>query len=307
MFVLAHLSDPHLGPLRVTNFSELAGKRVLGFLNWHRRRRVFHRADVLAALGEDLKAARPDHVAVTGDLINISLAGEFAPARSWLETLGAPIQVTLVPGNHDAYVRATADHWQLHWDDFMRGDTGQDSRFPFVRRRGPVALIGLSSAVPTGPFLATGVLGDAQLGRLADLLPRLRGEGLFRVVLIHHPPVSKRRNRFKRLTDGRPFRQLLAQHGAELVLHGHDHMHSVTWLDGPGHAVPAVGVPSASATTGGEHDPAAYNLYNIDGAPGAWRCEAVSRGFRPDSPTVVELTRRVLHGQAATAASAPAI
>jgi 3',5'-cyclic AMP phosphodiesterase CpdA len=303
MFVLAHLSDSHLGPVRVANFSELAGKRVLGFLNWHRRRRVFHRADVLAALTEDLKAQRPDHIAVTGDLVNISLAGEFAPARTWLETLGAPIQVTLVPGNHDAYVHAKADHWQLHWDDYMRGDAAQETRFPFVRRRGSLALIGLSSAVPTGPFLATGHLGGEQSARLAELLPRLRDEGLFRVVLIHHPPVSKRRNRFKRLTDGRAFRQVLARYGAELVLHGHDHRHSVTWLDGPGYAIPAVGVPSASATTGGDHDPAAYNLYNIDGQPGAWRCEAISRGFRPDSPKVVELTRRMLHRQAAAAAS----
>jgi 3',5'-cyclic AMP phosphodiesterase CpdA len=306
MFVLAHLSDPHLGPVRVANFSELAGKRVLGFLNWHRRRRVFHRADVLAALTADLNAQRPDHIAVTGDLVNISLAGEFAPARSWLETLGAPIQVTLVPGNHDAYVRATADHWQLHWDDYMRGDAAQDTRFPFVRRRGLVALIGLSSAVPTGPFLATGHLGSDQIARLADLLARLRGESLFRVVLIHHPPVSKRRNRFKRLTDGRALRQVLARHGAELVLHGHDHVHSVIWLDGPAHPIPAVGGPSASATTGGEHDPAAYNLYNIEGQPGAWRCEAISRGFRPDIPNVVELTRRMLHGKAAATASVEA-
>jgi 3',5'-cyclic AMP phosphodiesterase CpdA len=303
MLTLAHLSDPHLGPVRVTNFSELAGKRVLGFLNWHRRRREFHLADVLAALTADLKAQRPDHIAVTGDLVNISLAGEFAPARTWLETLGPPDKVTLVPGNHDAYVRATADHWQLHWDDYMRGDAAQNTRFPFVRRRGKVALIGLSSAVPTGPFLATGHLGAKQLAQLADLLPRLRDDGLFRVVLIHHPPLSKRRNRFKRLTDGRAFRTLLARHGAELVLHGHDHVHSVIWLDGPANPIPVVGVPSASATSDGEHDPAAYNLYNIDGRAGAWRCEAVSRGVRPDSPSVVELTRRMLHGAAAAAAA----
>jgi 3',5'-cyclic AMP phosphodiesterase CpdA len=301
-FRLAHLSDPHLGPLRVTNFSELAGKRALGFFNWHRRRRRAHRPDVLAALTQDLKEAQPDHIAVTGDLVNISLADEFAPARLWLETLGPPDQVTLVPGNHDAYVRATVDHWQLHWDDYMRGDDAQETRFPFVRRCGPAALIGLSSGVPTGPFLATGELGPQQLARLAELLPPL--DGLFRVVLIHHPPVGKRRNYFKRLVDRRALRAVLATHGAELVLHGHDHDHSVNWLPGPAHTIPIVGVPSASATSGGEHDPAAYNLYEIDGRAGAWRCEAISRGFRPDSPDVVELTRRVLLDPAR--ASAPA-
>ena len=297
-FALAHLSDPHLGPPRIANFSELAGKRAFGFINWHRRRRRFHRPDVLAALTADLAASRPDHVAVTGDLVNISLAGEFAPARAWLETLGAPRDVTLVPGNHDAYVRAQVDHWQLHWDDYMRGDDAQNTRFPFVRRRGPVALIGLSSGVPTGPFLATGELGAEQIAPLADLLPRLGSEGLFRVVLIHHPPVGTPRNYFKRLVDRRAFRAVLAQHGAELVLHGHDHDHSVHWLDGPARRIPVVGVPSASAASGGEHDPAAYNLYRIDGQAGAWRCEAISRGFRPDQPEVVEITRRMLHGPA---------
>jgi 3',5'-cyclic AMP phosphodiesterase CpdA len=300
-FALAHLSDPHLGPLRVANFSELAGKRAFGFINWHRRRRRFHRTDVLAALTEDLKASRPAHVAVTGDLVNISLAGEFAPARAWLETLGSPRDVTLVPGNHDAYVRATVDHWQLHWDDYMRGDDAQKTRFPFVRRRGPVALIGLSSGVPTGPFLATGELGAEQLASLAGLLSRIGSEGLFRVVLIHHPPVGTRRNYFKRLIDRRAFRHVLAQHGAELVLHGHDHDHSVHWLNGPANPIPVVGVPSASAASGGEHDPAAYNLYRIGGRPDAWSCEAVSRGFRPDQPKVVELTRRMLHGAAVSA------
>jgi 3',5'-cyclic AMP phosphodiesterase CpdA len=299
MFVLAHLSDPHLGLPRIAKFSELAGKRALGFFHWHQRRRALHRADVHGALTEDLKTSRPDHVAVTGDLVNISLAGEFAPARAWLETLGPPAQVTLVPGNHDAYVRAKADHWQLHWDDYMRGDdSGQQPRFPFVRRRGPVALIGLSSAVPTGPFLATGRLGSEQLARLADLLPRLAREGLFRTVLVHHPPTSRRRDRLKRLIDGRALRAALARHGAELVLHGHNHVHSVVWLEGPKHRIPAVGVPSASAIPDREHEPAAYNLYRIDGHAGAWRCEAVSRGFRSaqSASGVVELAQRKLLG-----------
>ena len=40
MFVLAHLSDPHLGPVPLPRFRELTGKRALGYVNWHRRRFV---------------------------------------------------------------------------------------------------------------------------------------------------------------------------------------------------------------------------------------------------------------------------
>ncbi len=88
MFVLAHLSDPHLAPLPKPRWPELVGKRVTGYLNWRRRRQLIHRADVLARIIADLKSQWPDHIAVTGDLVNIALAGEYAPARGWLESLG---------------------------------------------------------------------------------------------------------------------------------------------------------------------------------------------------------------------------
>ena len=124
MFLLAHLSDPHLGPLPTPPPLELLSKRGLGFLNWLRKRRAIHRPDVLARIVADLKSQSPNHTAVTGDLVNLSLSSEFAPARAWLETLGAPDTVTLVPGNHDAYVRAAAGFGARHWADYMRGDGG---------------------------------------------------------------------------------------------------------------------------------------------------------------------------------------
>src|SRR5262245_59057794 len=234
MFLLAHLSDPHLAPLPSPRWSELAGKRATGFLNWQRNRHLVHRSDVLARIVADLKAQGPDHIAVTGDLVNIALAGEFVPARAWLAALGASRDVTLVPGNHDAYVRAAAHYPSQHWGDYMRGDdVSGEVVFPFLRRRGPLALIGLSSAVPTAPFMATGRLAAPQIAALAELLARCRRKGLFRVVLIHHPPQSLPSRRFKRLIDGPALRAVLAQHGAELVLHGHDHEHALTYLDGP--------------------------------------------------------------------------
>jgi 3',5'-cyclic AMP phosphodiesterase CpdA len=301
MFTLAHLSDPHLAPLPTPRFSELAGKRALGFINWRRKRRLLHRRDVLDALAQDLKACAPDHVAVTGDLVNLSLEAEFAPAQAWLERLGTPENVTVVPGNHDAYVRAAAAYPANHWGGYMRGDAATATAFPFLRRRGPVALIGLSTAVPTAPFMATGALGCEQLAKLADLLAQTEQEKLFRIVLIHHPPVSAPGKRFKRLLDAEDFRRVIAERGAELVLHGHDHVHAVTWLDGPKSRVAAVGVPSASTPPNLGYEAAAYNLYRIDGSFGAWRCEATARGFSPakdDARDIVELRRWTLSGAA---------
>jgi 3',5'-cyclic AMP phosphodiesterase CpdA len=281
MFTLAHLSDPHLAPLPTPRLRELASKRLTGFINWQRKRRFMHRGEVLAAIVADLKAQSPDHIAVTGDLANISLPQEFAAGRAWLEQVGDARDVTVVPGNHDVYVRAARTEPARNWREFLCGDApsrADEPIFPFVRRRGPLALIGVTTAVPTPPFMATGRLGAPQLERLGETLAALGGEPCFRVVLIHHPPVSPPARRIKRLIDAPALRAVLARHGAELLLHGHDHVHSLVWLDGPGRKIPAVGVPSASAMPGGKDDPAAYNIYRIDGAPGAWRCEAISRG-----------------------------
>ena len=99
------------------------------------------------------------------------------------------------------------------------------------------------------------------------------------MLLIHHPPVTEAA-RHKRLLDAPVLKRVIAAHGADLLLHGHDHLHMINWLEGPnGTRVPAVGVPSASARSGTDKDAAAYNLYRIDGTRGAWRCELISRGL----------------------------
>jgi 3',5'-cyclic AMP phosphodiesterase CpdA len=291
MFTLAHLSDPHLAPLPKPRWRELIGKRVTGYLNWQRRRRFIHDAGVLAAIVADVKAQAPDHIAVTGDIANIALQEEFERGRKWLQELGSLRDVSYVPGNHDAYV-PKAVRYAPQWAPYMSGDDGAVG-FPYVRRRGPLALLGLSTAVSTALFMATGWLGEAQLARFADTLDALAGEKLFRVVLIHHPPVSQA-GRHKQLTDAVQFLQVIAMHGAELVLHGHDHLHMLNWLAGPdGTRVPALGVPSASAAPGTSKDAAAYNLYAIDGAPGAWTCEVISRGVT-GAGDVAELSRMKL-------------
>ena len=294
MFTLAHLSDPHLAPLPEPRWFELIGKRVTGYINWRRKRHLIHNPAVLAAIVADVKAQVPDHIAVTGDIANIGLAAEFARGRDWLESLGSPHDVTFVPGNHDIYVREAAALAARQWGAYMSDDDGT-AGFPFVRRRGNVLLIGISTGVPTAPFLATGWLGTTQFIQLATLLHRLREENLFRVILIHHPPVSDAAQH-KLLLDAKVFKRVIADHGVDLLLHGHDHVHMINWLDGPdGTRIPAVGVPSASVVPGSENESAAYNLYRIDGTRGAWQCELISRGVTA-SGEIVQQKRFMLLG-----------
>ncbi|MGA8653156.1 MAG: metallophosphoesterase [Xanthobacteraceae bacterium] len=291
MFVLAHLSDLHMAlPPRLL---ELAGKRGLGFINWQRGRKYLHRRETLDAITRDLKTVATDHIAVTGDLVNLSLPIEYAAARAWLDTLGPPHDVTVIPGNHDAYVPQALSGPEKYWGDYMRGDDGAPSgTFPFVRRRGRVALIALSSALPTGPFMATGQLGEQQLSRLAEALEQT--SGLFRVVLIHHPPESPPNRYLRRLIDGAEFRQVLAAQGADLVLHGHDHCRAIVWLEGPDKKIPAVGVPSASARVAHRHENAAgYHLFHIAADANSWRCEMIARERGADG-SVREVERQTL-------------
>jgi 3',5'-cyclic AMP phosphodiesterase CpdA len=302
VFVLAHLSDPHLAPLPRPRIAELASKRITGYLNWVRKRGAIHRSDVLAAIVRDLQGAGADHIAVTGDLVNIALPTEFENARRWLEELGPPADVSLVPGNHDAYVAAGEALRARLWAPYMTGDAAADGEpgapserrsaaakaFPFLRERGPVALVGVSTAVPTPPFAATGRLGERQIARMSALLAAATAR--FRVVLIHHPPHVVAKSHMKRLVDAEAFRLAIATAGAELVIHGHDHVRSLASVDGPRGRVPVIGVPSASAAFGTDHDPAGYNLYRIDGRPGAWTCEVVRRGLAADG-TIVDCER----------------
>jgi len=291
MFTLAHLSDPHLSPLPAPTRRELAGKRVTGYFNWQRKRRFVHDPAVLRRMIGDLKTTATEHIAITGDFANIALPEEFETLRKWLPGLGPQYDLTVIPGNHDVYVPGALEMMQEACSASMRGDD-DSTTFPFVRRRGNVALIAVNTGVPTPPLMATGRLGEEQVSKLARILAALREEKLFRVILIHHPPQSEA-PRHKRLTDARAFLVVVAEHGAELVLHGHDHIHQLHWLNGPTGHVPAVGVPSASTRPGTSGDAAGYNLYRIEGGPGDWRCEMEMRGIDGDGK-VATLKRTML-------------
>lgn len=298
---LAQLSDVHLAPVRGLALRHLNVKRGLGYLNWQRKRRRVHRRDALDLVVADLKAQRPDHIAVTGDLINLGLPAEFEAARAWLEGLGAPDEVTVIPGNHDIYTHLGNDPGLERWAEYMRGDAGGarraggEVRFPFVRRIGPAALIALNSAVPTAPFVAAGELGERQIAALGEILAGTRAEGLIRVVLIHHPPLPGQAPPRRALRDAAELERVLAQHGAELVLHGHNHRDNhldFEWAEG---RIPVVGVASGSAGRGHKNEHLGrYNLVRIARIDGAPHIELTTRGLDRSASRVEQISRKLL-------------
>lgn len=284
MFRFAHLSDPHL-PLPRVRMRELFSKRVTGWLSWRYRRRAIHAPEALAAAVADLRRAAPDHIVVTGDIANISTAAEFSQAATWLGALGRPEDVTLVPGNHDAYVPVSWSTSLGLWGAYMTGDGAQPptSRddFPLLRRRGPVAFVGLSTAVPRAPLIATGEVGAGQLARFERMMGDL--EGLCRVVLIHHPPQIGGAGRIKELTDQRAVREAIARVGADLVLHGHMHRTMLGHIESPLGPVPVLGVASTSAHPASKYGGGGYNLIGVERDPaGGWTFDVEVRSIRAD-------------------------
>lgn len=289
-FLLAHMSDLHLGPLPRPRAIELAGKRLTGWINWERSRAHIHNMEVLGALIDDISAQQPDHVAVTGDLANIGLPAEFQLARAFMERIGAPRDVSFTPGNHDAYVPSSLPHLASAFRPWITSDVETGGAYPYMRVRGQVALIGLSSGVPTAPFLASGKLGERQREKLGGLLDSAREKNLARVVMLHHPPHRIGASMGRGLTDAHEFELVIARHGAELILHGHNHRLSVAHLRGPDRKpVPVVGVASASAAGGSRTHRAGYNLFRIARKDGGFTVTAGARGLMDDRQTIGEL------------------
>ncbi len=278
MFKLAHISDLHLGPIPQLTWRELASKRLTGYLNWQRNRRKSMFGAIVENLLVHVEQAQGDHLAITGDLINLATHAEIENARLWLEALGKPEDTTVVPGNHDAYVPGALAEVSRAWYPWMKADGKADCKtprtepvFPFMRVRGPVAIIGVSTAIATPPPLASGYFGPDQARRTAQLLAQAGEANLFRVVLIHHPPVRGAIQQHKRLFGIDRFAATLAQGGGELVLHGHTHLNTVHWIDLPDRRVPVVGIASASQAPGARRPASSYNMFSISGGPDAWR------------------------------------
>jgi 3',5'-cyclic AMP phosphodiesterase CpdA len=287
-YTLAHFSDPHLGPLPSTGWRELANKRLSGFFSWTRNRVDIHKPEVLKLLVDDLKGQKPDHIAITGDLVNISLPAEFQNAARWLHSVGEPENVTIIPGNHDAYIEMPWSESLAHWAPYMAGERDgangalpprAHADFPFVRRLGEIALIGTSTAVPMPPFVAAGRLGREQLDRLRRQLQSLGSKGLFRVVMIHHPPFGGGAYKRKSLLDAKEFQAVLQEAGAEMVLHGHTHVSGLGRIETANGPIPVIGVPSASAIAAGHKDASRYHLYRIARRDDFWTLDIDIRGL----------------------------
>jgi 3',5'-cyclic AMP phosphodiesterase CpdA len=266
----------------------MSSKRLVGYNSWVFRRKAIHSPNIAAELVRDLKAVMPDHVMLTGDLVNIALRREYINAASWLRNLGKPDWISFVPGNHDAYVPVPWEVGMGLWGDYMTGDLMVDGAvssvdvampFPYVRQRRNIALIGASTAIASRPGQAIGTLGARQIETLATTLANLRNKGFYRILMIHHPPLPGMAKPRKALTDASHLLGVLEDEGCDLVVHGHNHIAMRNKLASQHGPVHILAVPSATSTGARNTELAAWNEYHVRRTSGEWRCTVHTRNW----------------------------
>jgi 3',5'-cyclic AMP phosphodiesterase CpdA len=273
---LAHFSDLHLLSLDGIPMHRFLNKRVTGFANLKLKRGSIHRAAYVRSIAREIRRIGVDHVVVTGDLTNLALEPEFELAREVLENdLGfSPKDVTVVPGNHDVYTRGShaKKRFATYFADYLVSDLPELSvdvgagRFPVVKLRGTVAIIGLCSAVPRLPFVAAGRLGALQLRALERIVKHPEVAGRTPVIAIHHPPHnphSKLKSMLEGLDDAALLWTSMTSVPAFVMLHGH--LHKRVRRDdhtGAGKAV-TLGATSASLHHDSRDKMAGFNVYEI--------------------------------------------
>jgi 3',5'-cyclic AMP phosphodiesterase CpdA len=272
---LAHCSDLHLLSHDGARWLDLANKRWIGAMNLLSTRSRHYHVAAFEDMVADMNEQGIEHVLCTGDVTNLALRREFEFARGKFDQLAlGPDHVTVIPGNHDAYVAEGVPLFAEMFAPYATTDAGWEwpegidgAQWPIVRVRGPLAIIGLSTSRATPWFTAYGSLGQEQIDRLKLALQDPRLMGKVRVVAIHHPPAGTRaKSRIRGLRDHAAFAQVIAECGANLIVHGHEHQCLVETLAGPeGAPVSVRGVCSGTYGHTKVDRLARYRIFEIDG------------------------------------------
>lgn len=228
MIRIGQLTDIHVADFADLRALDFIGKRGTGWYNYQRSRAEEYSRDVLRACVQALVEEAPDLVIVSGDLSNLGLRSEWQAARRLLEPIAeAGIRVSVIPGNHDAYVPSCLDGgFEDIFADWLKADARDDEPYPYIVRLGDISVLHLNSGVPTPPILAYGRVGGLQLDAARRLAQAERTEGRSVVIAVHHHPTRaphKKREWRRGLHDAPALRALARELECPLMLHGHNH------------------------------------------------------------------------------------
>ncbi len=281
--IFAHISDVHVLDLAGVSLGRYINKRVSGLLNLAMKRRNAHPIAILEALVDDVVSRPVDHTLLTGDLTNLALQSEFRRAREVLDPIARPDRLSVVPGNHDIYTRGSARErrFESYFGDLMWAGVEVDREYPWYKRVGPVHLVGLCSAVPRLPLVASGEVSPSQLTRLTSLAGAHSFHNDFTIGMVHHNLHVRglRKDVMHGMKNRSQVLDTCAEAGVDLLLHGHTHVAN-RFRHG------SMRVVGSGSSTWDSHHPdhrARYNRYHI-GPAGLERVEVCvwggeGRGF----------------------------
>ncbi|MEO6264241.1 MAG: metallophosphoesterase [Luteimonas sp.] len=178
----------------------------------------FGRVDpaLLDPLAAAVVAARPDVVAVSGDLTQRARSNQFREARAFLDRLPTPQIV--VPGNHDVPFYDIVRRFAAPLARFRRHVTPE--LVPFYRDD-EIAIIGLNTA--RSLTFKGGRINEEQVALAATRFSRLDAS-IQRIVVTHHPfDLPTQGDEGDLVGRARMAMQAFAGCGVDLFLSGHMH------------------------------------------------------------------------------------
>ncbi len=218
-----------------------------------------HRAELVQPLQDAVLANRPDVVAVSGDLTQRALAGQFRAAMAFLHGLGVPLMV--IPGNHDLPVFNPLARLLIPFGAYRRGAT-QD--LTPVLTIGHLRLFGTNTA---DPFQWRG--GVARMDEV-DRVCRAMRQGptdVTNILVCHHP--FEEPSGFERgeTENARAATQKLVDAGLHVILSGHLHHWTIGLGISDKSARPIFQIQTGTALCSriGERDHG-FSLMDFDGA-----------------------------------------
>lgn len=254
---LFHATDVHW--FAPPSLADLSVKRIFGTANLYLRgrRHAFDPA-VQSELVRHAVAARPDAALLSGDLTAQALEAEFRVAREALEPLLSAVPTLVIPGNHDVYAPDAVGRLR-RWFGPHCGGEGPVARLDV----GDLTVLGLDTNRPTW-LTANGTVPEAQRAALREHLADRALAGRRVVLAMHHPPVDRRGDPYRKpshgLVDVDSFADFLAgcARRPDLVCCGHvHHGFRAEWTLPDGAKIPVVDCGTSGQTFRPDHDRAA--------------------------------------------------
>lgn len=222
-YTIIHISDLHLYAYPKT-WGEWTSKRFLGAMNlWVRRARQYP-LKRFKALVQHIQQTQWNHLVISGDLTSLGLEREFYQARSILDPLlSSKKRVSIIPGNHDRYVKEACDPdlFSMYFGEWFSTDEIKTEQI-----NNKWHLISWDSTHPNDWLTAAGTVRHKTFLATEEYIKAQSPDAKF--IIMNHYPIWFPKNyhfhaRHELYNLYQTYHWVLRQPAVSLYLHGHVH------------------------------------------------------------------------------------